>query len=184
MRRIALTATLALTALPAAATGNLIVCGPAAIVSFAEGAPVDRIRIENHSRGPWVIDTLTVTLAGSAGQLVFDTVRGGAGVNVAQQFRVLSGGEMVLSRPAIGDGDESLTLMFEGFASGSRAVFGIDLDDRVTGYGGTSVSGGEIAGATVTVRFADPATGADQTETFEGRFESDGIAIAAAPCLS
>ncbi|MEO0819850.1 MAG: aggregation factor core [Pseudomonadota bacterium] len=158
------------------------ICGPTAIVHVAEGAPVDRFLIENVSPRGWAIAGVEIALPGSAGRLVFDTVPGGAGINVAQPFVSRAGADVRLAAaPEVADGDERLSLAFEAFPAGAAYAFTIDLDDRVSAGGGTRVSGAEIAGASVLVRFARAEGG---EESHAGTFDEVARARAASPCLS
>ncbi|MEM6489285.1 MAG: hypothetical protein AAF677_13635 [Pseudomonadota bacterium] len=158
------------------------VCGPTARVTFREGAPVDRYLIENLSPGDWAIARLEIALAGSAGRLVFDTVGGGPGRNVAQPFVVRSGeGDAALAAmPDIPDGAEAMVLAFERFMPGQVFRFTIDMDDRLAGWG-TTVDGPEIEGAAVTVRFVD--AGGAAVEVFAS-FDGQAVARPTMPCVS
>jgi hypothetical protein len=160
---------------------QLPVCGPAATVLHAEGAPADRVVMRNISQGAWGIARASIDLAGSAGRLIFDTVPDGAGTNVAQPFRPAGGAAVLAAPPAIPDGAEAMSLAFAAFPPGARFGFTIDLDDRLTARPGPTVAGAETAGArfTVTFRHAD-----GTTETHEGPFDERGGARAAAPCVS
>ncbi len=158
-----------------------LVCGPAAQASFAEGAPVDRFEIANISAGPWAVDRAEIALEGSSGRLVFDTARGGPGRNVPQPFRALEGAARLAERPDVPDGAETLALAFALFPPGARFAFTIDMDDRISGAGGTTVADQEITGATLTVTFRHADGG---TATYSGAFDAEALAVAAAPCVS
>ncbi|MGF1445173.1 MAG: hypothetical protein ACFBRM_03120 [Pikeienuella sp.] len=164
-----------------AVSGEAIVCGPAARASFTEGAPVDVFRIRNMSLPGWRIDRVEIGLAGSVGRLVFDTAPGGPGRNVSQPFRALGGPAKLSSQPQVPDGSERLLLAFDSFPEGMDFEFTIDMDDRISGYAGTSVSGSEVQGAAITVTFVDE-TGAKAEHV--GLFDTAGQAFAAAACLS
>jgi len=173
-------AVIALGAAPVSAAAPPV-CGPAATVLHAEGAPTDLVVLRNISDGPWDVAVATIDLDGSVGRLIFDTVSNGAGTNVAQPFRV-AGGEAVLRQtPEIPDGSESLSLIFDSFPRGTLFRFTIDLDDQVTALPGATVAEAETAGATfsATFRHAD-----GRTETHRGTFNDRGGARAAAPCVS
>jgi len=178
MRALALIA--ALLALPAEAA-ELIVCGPAASVSHREGAPTDTVVLTNWSEGPWSVASASIDLGPSAGRLVFDTAPDGAGINVSQPFRVAGGVAVLADMPVIPDGAETMTLSFTRFGPGEGFTFTIDLDDRVGGWGGTTIETAETADARFSVTFLH-ADG--ETETHEGLFDATGRAVAAAPCLS
>lgn len=167
--------------LAAALTPEPAACGPALRVAFTDGAPVDRVTVQNVSRGAWSLTRLEWRLDGSAGDLVFDPETGGAGIAVAQPFREDGGEARIETIPAIVDGARLLTLDFTTFPSGARYRFTLDLDDRVEGRPGTIVSGSEIAGARISARFAD----SDGVEIeIEGVFDADGVARARSPCAA
>lgn len=128
-------------------------CGPAFSVRFIEGAPRDRFVIENTAQDGGAIDSVALDLRGSAGRLIFDTQSGGQGVEVFQPWRAEGGSAKLAAEPAVGDGDESLILLFTRFEPGQRYGFSIDVDDRLAAsdLGQIRVSGGEMEGAVVTV---------------------------------
>ena len=98
---------------------------------------------------------MKLQLAGSDGNLVFDTEEGGTGVEVFQKFREesQSAKAAVVNEPA--DGDQSLTIEFSDFPSGANYTFSIDLDDQLkqSELGNIRVSGSEINGAEISVEF-------------------------------
>lgn len=163
----------------------LPVCGPTAFVTYREGAPVDRIAVENLSQDDWSITSVEIALAGSAGSLVFDTLPGGQGLNSAQPFRSGPRSGQAEARlaaiPDLGDGDEQLTLEFEVFPPAARFWFSTDLDVMAIGRGSTILDPSDIAGATVSVTF-EHARGGEETHI--AAFDTRATARPAAPCLS
>lgn len=153
-------------------------CGPAVEIEFTEGAPKDRFEIRNVSNGAWGLTSLSIQLAGSKGDLVFDTAPGGEGLSVYQPFEVQSGAADVSLRgvPAVRDGDRAMDLEFDAFWSGKNFDFTIDLDDRlpVSEYGQTMISGAEIEGAVVIASFVDQ-DGVASVQ--KGTFGSDARAV-------
>ncbi|MEM8598267.1 MAG: hypothetical protein AAGF76_17575, partial [Pseudomonadota bacterium] len=174
----------------------LPVCGPTAEAAFTEGAPVDRFEIVDHSPEGWRVTEVVVDLGPSTGRLIVDAVPGGIGINVAQPFRPESGGPVRLAPgQEVADGAERIALSFEAFPVGARFGFTLDLDDRVSGGAGTMIAGGEMAGATLSVRFVHAEGG---EEVHDGLFGVDAgrsrsgssaggrgaaAARAGAPCL-
>ncbi len=146
---------LAILAAPVAAQA----CGPAVEIEFTEDAPKDRFEIRNVSNGAWGLTSLSIQLAGSKGDLVFDTAPGGEGLSVYQPFEASRGAADVKLRaaPLVRDGERALELEFDAFWSGKDFDFTIDLDDRLplSEYGQTMVSGAEIEGAVVIADFVD-----------------------------
>lgn len=128
-------------------------CAQNVSLAFVESAPRDRFEVSNDSLPGQRIQRLTLDLAGSAGRLIFDTVEGGAGIDVFQPFRVESGEARLSATPVVPDGSERLELVFTRFEAGQRFVFSIDVDDRLTAsdLGQTRVSDSELKGALLTV---------------------------------
>ncbi|MEM6945286.1 MAG: hypothetical protein AAF565_16195, partial [Pseudomonadota bacterium] len=147
-------------------------------VRFSDGAPVDRIIVENVSPQGWLLESVDIAFAGSAGRLVIDVVPGGEGFNVAQPLRVAAGAQHLAAIPTAEDGDEALALDFAAMPTGESVTLTLDLDDRLPG--GTRVDGAEIAGASVTASFGHRDGG---QETHEGLFGPEAAARAGAPCL-
>jgi len=160
---------------------DALVCGPRATAFHRESSPSDVMGIENGSTPEWSILRAEILLAGSAGRLIFDTEPGGPGTSMSRPFRAAGGGAALAAEPETPDGSELLGLDFAAFASGQRFTFTIDLDDRVSGYAGSTVAVSEMTGATLRVTFVHADGG---TETHEGLFDADPQAIAAAPCVS
>lgn len=164
-----------LAAWPAAA------CGPALEVTYRESAPKDIFVIRNVGESFWRLQALSIDLGPSAGALIYDTVSGGAGIDVAQPFEQLEPlpgqpGPRLLETPAPLDGATELTLRFEDFGGGQRFAFTIDLDDRLqpAEAGRTRVSDAEIFGTVVRAVFSG---GENLTVTQEGRFDINSVAL-------
>lgn len=156
-------------------------CGPKATVGFTESAPADRFEITNQSLGDWAIVAVHLRLEEAAGSLIFDTDGGGAGLSAFEPFSITRSTAVLGEAPEVGDGDSRITLRFAAFLPGQAFGFTIDIDDRVSGIGGTQVSGNEIEGAGVDVLFTGPG---GQSATESGRFEADAIArIGEAGCV-
>ncbi|WP_282607893.1 hypothetical protein [Pelagibius sp. Alg239-R121] len=151
-------------------------CGPAVVIEFLEGAPEDSFEIRNVSAGSWSLTSLKIQLAGSKGDLVFDTAPGGEGVSVFQPFQARASDVRLIEAPVVHDGARVLDLEFAAFWSGKNFDFTIDLDDRlpVSEYGQTQVSGAEIEGAIVIAAFVDK-DGVHSVQ--KGAFGSDARAV-------
>ncbi len=153
------------------------VCGVSVAVLFDEGAPRDRLTISNESEAGVEIAEVSFDLSSSVGQIIFDTVDGGSGVEVFQDFRVEDGAAKLANDPDADDGADSLDLSFSTFGSGESFTFSIDVDDQLVDseLGQIQVTGAEIEGATVTVVLADGVQ-------FAGSFTSDSTARAESLC--
>lgn len=123
-------------------------CGGAAL-QFVESAPRDRFEL---TVGDAALRSVTVDLRGSAGRLIFDTADGGTGVEVFQPLRDEGGTDA----GDVADGAEVVKVTLRAVAGG-RAAFSIDVDDRLAAsdLGQIRVTGGEMAGATVTFERTD-----------------------------
>lgn len=130
-------------------TAHAAGCGGASL-QFVESAPRDRFELV---MGAQVLRAVTVDLRGSAGQLIFDTADGGAGVEVFQPLRDEGGTQAA----DVSDGAEVIKVALRNARAGGRAAFSIDVDDRMTtsDLGQIRVTGGEIAGASATFETAD-----------------------------
>lgn len=151
-------------------------------VVFQEAAPKDSFEIRNQAACDVRIAELTIDLAGSAGDLIFDTAAGGEGWSVYQPFELVAGGETVSAVTEVDDGGRSVTFAFRGLEAGEFALFTIDVDDRLPDgpMGRTMVDGSEIDGASVRTRLVTPG-GPDRM--LEVRFSGAGAEIALGPCL-
>ncbi len=145
-------------------------------ITFRDGAPKDRFTITN--TGACAVNglVLTLDLSGAAAGVIFDITDAGDGVEVFQPFEVVVGGDMINSASTVTDGDQVLMLDLNTIAPTAQVGFTIDLDDTAGGREIT-VSGAEIAGASVLVTSADG--------TSEGVFDETGLAVVSlADCTS
>ncbi len=76
-----------------------------------------------------VIDTDQNTPGYSVGDLIFDTVKGGAGADEAFPFTIISQTGIDFVGAEIQDGGTRLTLNLRGFQAGEKLVFSIDVDE-------------------------------------------------------
>lgn len=141
-------------------------CGIAVTVSFGESAPRDRMTIVNDASASVTLSLIEIDLSNSAGGVIFDTLDGGAGVEVFQDFQVESGEAALTSEPVVDDGANQLSLSFDSFEPGESFVFSIDVDDQLTDsdLGQIQVSGAELAGAEVVITTAE---GEEATAVFD-----------------
>lgn len=123
-------------------------------LTFQEGAPKDRFTLTNLSGCALPALSLTLDLAPSASGVIFDVTESGAGVEVFQPFDLVSGAEILLQASEVRDGDQQLDLALSQMGPGQSLAFTIDVDDT-SGQRGITVSGGELAGATLAVRVGD-----------------------------
>ena len=151
------------------------VCGLRVDVAFGESAPRDRMTITNGSDA--AIAGMTFDLSTSVGQIIFDTLSGGDGVEVFQDFQVERGDATLAAEPIAQDGSDVLELRFESFLPEEDFVFSIDVDDRLENseLGQIQVTGSEIDGAVVVVEFANG-------ETLSGSFDTNSKAIVESNC--
>ncbi|MFK7835107.1 MAG: aggregation factor core [Sulfitobacter sp.] len=130
----------------------LILCTSAAqadlTVRFDEGAPKDRFTLTNTGDCAVPAARVTLDLGTAPAGLIFDVTGTGAGVEVFQPFELVAGAENLNVLPTVLDGDTAIELDLRGLGQGQSVAFTIDVDD--TGGGREiTVSGSEIAGATV-----------------------------------
>lgn len=118
---------------------------------FYEGAPRDRFIIKNNSSDKYSIESATLTLRGSKGRLIFDTIDGGKGVEVFQQFRSEESSAMLATKPTLKDGADTLALTFTHFDPNETYRFSLDVDDQLTNseLGQIRVSSSEMNGAQI-----------------------------------
>ncbi|SLN16085.1 hypothetical protein PSA7680_00433 [Pseudoruegeria aquimaris] len=143
------------------------------LVRFVEGAPKDRFEIRNEGTCPTAAGTLMLDLSKSAGGLIFDVTGRGAGVEVFQPFEMVAGAEALASLPKVRDGQDRLELAIENLPPGGLIAFTIDVDDTL-GARAITVSGAEIAGATVSHVHGQGATMATFTEGATARLSGNG----------
>ena len=133
-------------------------------VQFQDGAPKDSITLLN--AGCAITNaTVTLDLNGSNGGLIFDTSAQGAGVEVFQPVEVLTEN---VTAGAVTDGDTTLDISVGMLPTDAMIRLTADLDDTIVGGRQITVSGSEIAGATVAVAVDDHVT--------KGVFGDDGLA--------
>lgn len=119
-------------------------------VSFIEGAPKDRFRIENTSACALSGSTVRLDLSTSKGALIFDVTAAGQGVEVFQPFELTEGAQALAERPQVSDGQSAIDLAIETLAPGQAIAFTIDVDDTID-QREITVTGSEIKGATVAI---------------------------------
>jgi len=141
-------------------------------VTFIEGAPTDRFVIASNADCALGDAQLAIDLGGSAGGLIFDVTSAGQGVEVFQPLTLVSGADQVRAISEITDGGTQLTVDLQALQADRPVAFTLDLDDTLGGREIT-VSGAEIAGATVTLASA----GSVQSATFDtaARARLDGF---------
>ncbi|MGR3636402.1 MAG: aggregation factor core [Shimia sp.] len=118
-------------------------------VRFVEGAPKDRFEIKNVGACALTASTIQLDLSTSRGALIFDVSNSGAGVEVFQPFEVVSGQDAFAEMPSVVDGQNAVDLKISKLNPGANIAFTIDVDDTL-GAREITVTGSEIAGATVT----------------------------------
>lgn len=136
---------------PAATPAPDPACGIELVAVFDEGAPRDRLTLENLSTADLAIASVEIDLTASAGSVIFDTRPGGTGVEVFQDFQVESGDATLAQDPVARDGSSLLGLQFDLFTAGETFTFSIDVDDQLadSDLGQIQVTGAELAGASV-----------------------------------
>ncbi len=139
-------------------------------ISFRDGAPVDTFRFAPTDSCLTAQMELFIDLSGSTAGLIFDITDAGAGVEVFQPFVPVAGGDTLISASDVGDGDTGLTLLLSELTA--PFAFTIDLDDTI-GQREITVSGAEIAGASVVMTMGDA--------TMAGTFDSTGNAVIKTP---
>lgn len=160
----------------AAAQSQAPACGPRLVVEYTDDGP-DVFLIRNLSGEGWSLDTLTIDLTGSSGDLVFDTDFGGEGAGSPSTFATIPGASArLLSMTPASDGGRVLALRFSGFAPEGHFTVSLDVDDRLpnSALGQTYVTGEEMAGARTLARFLGP-TGqpADVSAIFDTKAVAD-----------
>lgn len=154
-------------------------CKLRVFVNFKESAPKDQVLIRHESMAGWNLRSFTWTLQGSQGDLIFDTVSGGAGYNVAQPFEG-AGSAILAKTPVLNDGDRELAIVFSEFPPSASFRFTLDVDDRISGQGGTMIDGNEIAGSVASAEIENVAGGEVQVS---GVFDESAAAILRGGCI-
>lgn len=139
---------------------------------FTESAPKDTFTFTNKGCALGASE-LVLNMEESAGGLIFDTVSGGAGVEVFQPFEAVSG---QVASVTVSDGASELRLSVPSWPEGGEVSFTIDVDDvlRHGERGQTQVSGSEIAGAELRIN-------AGGAEVF-GVFDNTNRAVVRGTC--
>jgi len=146
------------------------------VVQFTDGAPKDSLTGQNNGC-PLTDATIVIDLRNTAAGLIFDVTADGAGVEVFQPVEAQSG-DVTIS--PVADGGQVLHVHVPVFASGETLRLTADLDDT-TSNRQITVSGSEMAGATVSIAYGS---------SFEtAPFDTDGMAALMLPptaegCLS
>lgn len=161
-------------------SGAALACDVRASATFLEGAPRDRLVVKNLSAGDWTLARADWLLAGSQGRVLFDVTGSGAGVQVFQPFRVEKSQDLLARQPDVKDGDQVLSLEFNGFGPGRDFIFSIDVDDQLQASE-TIVDGTEMQGAEMVFGFVGPD---GRTARLRGTFEVSSDAIVASGCVS
>ncbi len=117
-------------------------------VRFIEGAPKDTFKFENTGSCSISNAEILLNLSTSTAGLVFDVTSQGAGVEVFQPFEIVEGTAALNKIPMVSDGQSKILLNVATLAAGDSISFTIDVDDT-KGQREITVSGSEIAGATV-----------------------------------
>lgn len=141
-------------------------------VRFVEAAPKDWFIINNVGHCDLDSSTLRVDLSPSSGRLIFDVSEAGAGVEVFQPLEFIDGAETLLDMPSVVDGQDFIELQIASLKAGANIAFTIDVDDTV-GQREITVSGSEIAGATVSY--------AKEGESSIAEFSADAQTLLAIP---
>ena len=134
------------------------------VVQFSDGAPKDSITVTN-SGCPLANAMLVLDLGPSKGGLVFDVADQGAGVKVFQPVEIAYG---YAALSPVRDGDQRLQIFVESLAAGAKLGLTADLDDTLDVGQQITVSGSEMAGASITLALAD--------RVLTSTFGTDGIA--------
>lgn len=156
--RALLVCLIALSPSAASAAAGSQACGPRVTVTYHDSAP-DLFVIRNLSAVGWTLVEATIDLAGSRGDLIFDTDQGGQGAGSPEPFSGVAGAPVRLTGASpLHDGGRAVALCFEGFAAGSQYTFLVDVDDRLTNsvFGQAHVDGSEMAGSRATARLIGP----------------------------
>ena len=144
-------------------------------VTFRDGAPKDRFTITNAGTCALKQATLSFDLTPSVGKVIFDITGAGAGVEVFQPLEIAQGASALGDLPQVSDGDTALTLPVTDLQPGDSIVFTIDVDDTL-GARGITVSGSEMAGATVTLTQAATSSAATLSDQGIAKVSAPGCA--------
>lgn len=172
---------LAFAALPASTIASQAASCIQIEARFIEGAPRDRFILKNASAGNVAIQSASLSLSSSDGKLIFDTLEGGSGVEVFQQFKSESDVVQLVKTPRLADGAEVLSLDFANFNKGAEYRFSLDVDDRLTNsdLGQIRVSGSEMNGAVLNFVVTNPS---GKTQNLSATFNKNNRASAMGNC--
>lgn len=123
------------------------------LVRFEEAAPKDRFVFSNNTECTFGRGVLVIELARSPRGLLFDTVEGGAGENVAQPLEVAVADHLAVVTAPVADGARSAKVAFDGIPPEGRLVITVDVDDsdRSGPMGPQMISNSEMEGARIRV---------------------------------
>lgn len=172
---------LAFAALPASTTISQAASCIQIEARFIEGAPRDRFILKNTSAGDVTIRSASLSLSTSDGKLIFDTLEGGSGVEVFQQFKSESNAVQLVKDPELADGAETLSLDFANFNKGAEYQFSLDVDDRLTNsdLGQIRVSGSEMNGAILSFAVTTPS---GKAQNLSATFNKNNRALITGGC--
>lgn len=159
--------------------GRAEACGPRVEIRFYEDAGGDVFEIVNKSQEDWSLESLVLTLTGSAGRLVFDTADGGLGASMYQPFAAWNGegeGDVGFQGATpVDDGAEVVALTFTKFGPGKTFTFIVDVDDRLEdSFSQATVTDAEIEGASGAASMVK--MGGEESR-IEGAFLTRGVAV-------
>lgn len=146
---------------------TLLASGAAAqdlTVQFFDGAPKDSITLTN-AGCPIANAMFVLDLETSQGGLIFDVTSAGAGVEVSQPVEITTG---YAALSPVKDGDQQLQIFVQSLAPGDQLGLTTDLDDTLDAGRQITVTGSEMAGASVSLALAD--------RVLTGIFDTNGTA--------
>ena len=116
---------------------------------------------------------MLVDLSTSSAGLIFDVTGSGAGVEVYQPLEIVLGSARLASVPEVEDGQSSIRLEVADLGPGEAIAFTIDVDDTL-GSRAITVSGTEIAGASVSLVHGGESSSGVFTDRAEASLELAG----------
>ena len=137
-------------------------------VSFDEGAPKDRFRIENAGTCSVSESSIMADLSTSEGGLIFDVTAEGEGVEVFHPFELVKWFGAIEGLPTVADGQTEDRSYIVSLAPDEVIEFTIDVDDT-RGQRAITVSGAETEGAGVTYSHAQ----VRESSFFSALFEAE-----------
>ena len=115
------------------------------IVTFRDGAPKDRFKLQHRGDCAPGRILLEIDLGTAPAGLIFDITAAGAGVEVYQPLEWVQG---LATTSDVTDGDTTLSLTLDRMQRGETRAFTVDIDDT-TSARQITVDGSEMAGATL-----------------------------------